>query len=169
MQLFGVAVTPAGEPGALLERPWEALVAALRGTTPATASEAYDALFGGVGKPDVFAHGSYYIAGTLNERPLALLRQDLAEIGLTRDERDSQTEDHIAFEFEVMRWLIAGDDVALCNLERQRRFFRAHLQPWVEALCDAVAAHPKAAWLHALADLTRAFVQVETQAFDMIE
>ena len=43
-----------------------------------------------------------------------------------------------------MRYLIAGDDVAVCNLEQQRRFFRAHLQPWVEQLCDAVAGASRA-------------------------
>jgi TorA maturation chaperone TorD len=169
LQQFAVAVTQAAEPGAFLERPWHDLVAALRGTTVGAAADAFDALFGGVGKPDVFAHGSYYIAGYLNEKPLALLRQDLGELGLARDGAESQTEDHIAFEFEVMRYLIAGDDVAVCNLERQRRFFRTHLQPWVESFCDAVAAHPKAGWMLPLAEVTRAFVQVEVQAFDMIE
>ena len=68
-----------------------------------------------------------------------------------------------------MRWLVAGDDVALCNLEQQRRFFRAHVQPWVETMCDAVLAHPKAQLTRALAELTRAFVQVETQGFDLLD
>ncbi len=68
-----------------------------------------------------------------------------------------------------MRYLIAGDDLAVCNLEQQRRFFRSHLQPWVEALCDAVEAHPAARLWRALAVFTRAFVQVETQGFDMLE
>ncbi len=68
-----------------------------------------------------------------------------------------------------MRYLIAGDDPAVCTLEQQRRFFRAHLQPWVERLCDAVEAHPRAVTWRALAGLTRAYVQVETQAFDMLE
>ena len=27
--------------------------------------------------------------------------------------------------------MIAGEDLAVSNLEQQRRFFRAHLQPWV--------------------------------------
>ena len=39
----------------------------------------YDALFQGVGKPEVFLYGSYYLSG-LNERPLAMLR-DLAASG----------------------------------------------------------------------------------------
>lgn len=166
---FQVAVTEAPEPGGHLEQPWQDLVAAMRATTPQAAAGEYDALFGGVGKPDVFLFGSYYQAGFLNERPLAQLRADLAQLGLARDEQNADTEDHIAFVFEVMRWLIAGDDVAVCNLEQQRRFFRAHVQTWVEALCDAVAAHPAAQLLRAVAGLTRAFVEVEAQAFDMIE
>ena len=67
------------------------------------------------------------------------------------------------------RWLIAGDDVAVCNLEQQRRFFRNHVQTWVARLCDAVEAHPRAATWRAVAGLTRAFVNVETQAFDLLE
>ena len=71
-------------------------------------------------------------AGLLNERPLAALRDDLARLGLTRDAERGETEDHVAYLFEVMRYLIAGDDAAVCNLEQQRRFFRTQLQPWVE-------------------------------------
>jgi TorA maturation chaperone TorD len=57
----------------------------------------------------------------------------------------------------------------VCNLEQQRRFFRKHLQPWVENLCEVVQAHPGAALTRELAAFTRAFMQVETQAFDMLE
>lgn len=166
---FRVAVTESPEPGGHLESPWQDLVAAMRATTAEVAAQEYEALFGGVGKPEVFLYGSYYLAGFLNEKPLAALRADLAALGLTRDEQRAETEDHIAFVCEVMRWLIAGDDVAVCNLEQQRRFFRAHVQPWADALCDAVQAHPRAALTRHLAALTRAFVEVEAQAFDMIE
>jgi len=166
---FRVAVTEAPQPGGFLEAPWQTLVAAMRATTPEAAASEYDALFGGVGKPEVFLYGSYYLAGFLNEKPLALLRADLAQLGLARDETRGETEDHVACVFEVMRFLIAGDDVAVCNLEQQRRFFRAHVQPWVEKLADAVEAQPGARLWRDVAALTRAFVQVETQAFDMLE
>jgi TorA maturation chaperone TorD len=169
LQQFAVAVTQAPESGALLEAPWQALVAALRATTPDAAAHEHAALFHGVGKPEVFAYGSYYLSGFLNERPLATLRQDLAALGLTRDEQTFETEDHISYGLEVMRYLIAGDDVAVCNLEQQRRFFRNHLQPWVEQLCDAVNASPRAVVWAAVADFTREFVRVETQGFDMLE
>ena len=169
MAQFRVAVTEAPEAGGHLEGPWNDLVAALRACSAEQAAEAFDALFGGVGKPEVFVYGSFHQAGFLNETPLVRLREDLARLGLTRAADSAETEDHIAYGFEVMRYLIGGDDAAVCNLEQQRRFFRAHLQPWVGALCDSVQAHPRAGWLAALAGMTRAFVEVETQAFDMVE
>jgi len=169
LQQFRVAVTQAPEAGALLEAPWQALVGALRATTAEAAAAEHEALFHGVGKPEIFAFASFHLSGFLNEKPLAALRNDLAALGLTRDAQALETEDHIAYLFEVMRYLIAGDDVAVCNLEQQRRFFRAHLQPWVEQLCDAVLAHGRADTWRAVAAFTRDFMQVETQAFDMIE
>jgi TorA maturation chaperone TorD len=68
-----------------------------------------------------------------------------------------------------MRYLIAGDDVEVANLARQREFFAAHVQPWVNAMCDAVAAHPKARFYRSVAGFTQAFVSVEAQGFDMLE
>lgn len=169
MTQFRVAVTEAPQPGGFLEAPWQALVASMRATTPQAAASEYDALFGGVGKPEVFLYGSFYQAGFLNEKPLAQLREDLAALGLERDETRGETEDHIACVFEVMRYLIAGEDVAVSNLEQQRRFFRAQVQPWVERLLDAVEAQPQARLWRDIAGLTRAFVQVETQGFDLVE
>ena len=169
MQQFRVAVTQAPQPGAFLEGPWEALVAAMREARQSAVAAEYEALFHGVGRPEVLLYGSYYLSGYLNEKPLAQLRADLIELGLAKDDTRGETEDHIAFVFEVMRYLIAGDDVAICNLERQRRFFRSHVQSWVESLCDAVNNSPRAQVYARLADFTRAFVQVETQGFDMLE
>jgi TorA maturation chaperone TorD len=169
MEQFKVAVTQAPQAGAFLEAPWEALVAAFREHDRSAIASEYDALFHGVGRPDVFLYGSYHLSGFLNDKPLATLRADLAELGLAKDELKGDTEDHVAFVFEVMRYLIAGDDIAICNLERQRRFFRSHVQTWVDAMCEAVNAHPRAAVYARLADFTRAFIQVETQGFDLLE
>ncbi len=169
LQQFSVAVTEAPQSGGLLEAPWMALVGALRATTVAAAAAESAALFHGVGKPDVFVYASFYLAGNLNEKPLAALRTDLAALGLTRDPQALETEDHVAYLFEVMRYLIAGDDLAVCNLEQQRRFYRTHLQTWVEQLCAAVIAHPRAQTWRAVAEFTREFMRVEAQAFDMLE
>jgi TorA maturation chaperone TorD len=164
-----VAVTDAPARGGYLEEPWRALVAAARDVTDEQIADEYDALFGGVGKPEVYLFGSHYLSGFLNEKPLARLREDLAALGLTRGEEMPETEDHIAFLCETMRFLIAGDDVAVSNLTRQRAFFSTHVQPWVHALCDATSAHPKARFYAGVAEFTRAFTTVETMGFDMLE
>lgn len=163
-----VAVTDAPSQGAFLEEPWRQLVGAARAQDDAAIAEEYDALFGGVGKPEVYLFGSHYLSGFLNEKPLARLREDLAGLGLARDEAMPETEDHVAYLCEVMRYLIAGDDVAVANLTRQREFFATHLQPWVNALCDAISAHPRARFYAQLAGFTRAFAGVEAQGFDML-
>ena len=163
-----VAVTEAPAAGGFLEEPWRNVVAAARAMTDTQIEREHDSLFGGVGKPDVYLFGSHYLSGFLNERPLARLRTDLAALGLGRDETMPDTEDHIAYLCEVMRYLIAGDDVAVANLTRQQEFFGVHMQPWVPALCDAIEAHPKAAFYAALAAFTRAFMNVEAQGFDML-
>ena len=154
--------------GGFLEEPWRALVGAARDMTDAQIAAEFETLFGGVGKPEVYLYASHYLSGFLNEKPLARLRTDLNGLGLARDEAMSETEDHIAYLFEVMRYLIAGDDVAVANLTRQQAFFAAHIQPWVGQLCDALARHPKARFYVAVAELTRAFMSVEAQGFDML-
>lgn len=163
------AVTAAPLHGPLLEAPWADLGAALRQASAEAAADEYDALFLGVGRPEVFLYGSYYLSGSLHEKPLARLRDDLRALGLQRDRDRGETEDHVACVFEVMRYLISGDDAAVCTLEQQRRFFRAHVQSWVETLCETVRSHPRAVLWRAIAGFTCGFVQVETQAFDLLE
>ena len=164
-----VAVTEAPTDGGFLQEPWQHLVGTVRNLDDAIIANEFDRLFGGVGKPEVYLYGSHYLSGFLNERPLAKLRTDLDRLGLARGEGMPETEDHIAYLCEVMRYLIAGDDVAVCNLTAQRDLFATHLQPWVLLLCDALEAHPQAKFYAALAQFTRAFVAVETQGFDMLD
>jgi TorA maturation chaperone TorD len=168
LEQLRVAATEAPAEGGFLEEPWRGLVAAARELTLAQVTAEYNALFGGVGKPEVYLFGSHYLSGFLNEKPLAKLREDLGALGLARDETMPETEDHIAYLCEVMRYLIAGDDVAVANLTKQREFFAAHVQPWVNPLCDAIVAHPRARFYAALAEFTRAFMSVEMQGFDML-
>jgi TorA maturation chaperone TorD len=163
-----VAVTEAPAAGAFLEESWRGVVSAARERSDADIADEFDTLFGGVGKPEVMLFGSHYLSGFLNEKPLAKLRSDLAELGLARDEAMPETEDHVAYVCEVMRYLIAGDDVEIANLTRQRAFFADHVQPWVPQLCEALAAHPRARFYAALAGFTNAFIGVEAQGFDML-
>ncbi len=162
------AETAAPVPGAFLEASWRELVAAAQRLTIDAVREEFNALFVAIGKPEVFLYGSYYIAGALNEKPLAALRHDLRALGLERPQTIHETEDHLASLCEVMRYLIAGEDLAVSNLASQQRFFDAHLRGWTEALCDALAQHPRADFYRALALFTRDFLAVEAQAFDLL-
>jgi len=168
MAQLRVAVTEAPAAGGFLEEPWREVVAAAREMDDAGITAEYNALFGGVGKPEIYLFGSHYLSGFLNEKPLAALRTDLGALGLGRDDTMSETEDHVAYLCEVMRYLIAGDDVEVANLTQQQKFFTTHLQPWVMRMCDDIAAHPKARFYATLAAFTRAFVGVEAQGFDML-
>jgi TorA maturation chaperone TorD len=164
-----LAATEAPAAGAVLEASWSDLVAAAREQSLPEITREFDALFGGVSRPEVYLFGSHYLSGFLNEKPLAALRGDIAELGLARNEAMSETEDHVAYLCEVMRYLIAGDDVAVANLTRQREFFSRHVQSWLPQMCEALAVHPKARFYRALAAFTQAFVGVESQGFDMLE
>ncbi len=164
-----VAVTEAPASGGFLEEPWRALVGVAREMDDASIQREHEALFGGVGKPEVYVYASHYLSGFLNEKPLAHLRTDLAALGLTRDAATmSETEDHVSYLMEVMRFLVAGDDVAVSNLTQQAQFFAAHVQTWVLDLCDALQANPRARFYAALSGLTRAFVSIEMQGFDLL-
>jgi TorA maturation chaperone TorD len=164
-----VAVTQAPARGGFLEASFGELVAASRRLTLAAVGDEYAALFHAIGKPEVFLYGSYYVAGALNEKPLVALRDELAALGLARTEGMGETEDHIAYLCEVMRYLIASDEVAPGNLAQQRRFFDTQLRGWVERMFDALAAHPKADFYRALALFARDFFAVEGQGFDLLD
>jgi TorA maturation chaperone TorD len=164
-----VAATDAPAAGGFLEEPWRQLVGVSREMDDTQIQKEHDALFGGVGKPEVYVYASHFLTGFLNEKPLAQLRTDLAALGIGRDDTTmSETEDHVSYVFEVMRFLVAGDDVSVSNLTQQAKFFAAHVQTWVPAFCDALQATPRARFYAALAELTRAFVSVEAQGFDML-
>jgi TorA maturation chaperone TorD len=164
-----VAATVAPAPGAFLESSWTDLVGVSRRLTREQVAAEYDALFQGIGKPEVFLYGSHHLAGALNEKPLVALRDTLAELGLERAETMAETEDHIAYLCEAMRFLIAGDDLAVSNLASQRRFFDVHIRGWAGAMCEQIAGHPAADFYRAVALFTQAFLAVEAQAFDMLE
>ncbi len=163
-----VAVTETPAAGAFLEEPWRNFVGISRSMSDQAIKAEYEALFGGVGKPAIYLYGSHYLSGFLNEKPLARLRTDLISLGLERSEVMSDTEDHFAYLCEVMRYLIAGDDVAVANLTRQREFFSTHIQPWANLMCDDIQTNTKANFYASLAEFIRAFMGVEAQGFDML-
>ncbi len=160
------SVTPDNQ--APLANVWTNLVEAAKHSKASDWKAEYDSSFLGVGKPNVFLYGSYYLAGHLHEKPLLEIRRSLQQFGLEASDSVSETEDHIAALFEVMRYLIAGEDVEVANLTNQRIFFNDHIRPWYDDLCDAIDADPETHLYKAVSALTREFLAIESQSFDMV-
>lgn len=151
-----------------LAKAWMNLVEVAKNNPAQAWRDEFDANFISVGKPNVILNGSFYMAGHLNERPLVNIRNALKEFGLESAEEVTETEDHISSLCEVMRYLIAGDDVEISNLTNQRIFFNEHIRPWYDELCDAIEGTPEMHLYHPVAALTREFLAIEGQSFDMI-
>lgn len=149
----------------LMAQAWNGLCAASAAMDPAAAQDEFDALFGGVGRPEIVVFGSFYLAGFVNEKPLVKLRDDLAALGLARTQGESLPEDHIAAVCDVMRLLLT--DTTRSATERahaQDRFFTTHIQPWYGALCEALDAAAGANFYRRVSQYARSFLDVEAAA-----
>ena len=151
-----------------LAKVWMDVVEVAKNNPAKAWHDEFDLNFISVGKPNVVLNGSFYMAGHLNERPLVNIRKALEEFGLESAEEVTETEDHISALCEVMRYLIAGDDVEISNLTNQRVFFNEHIRPWYDELCDAIEGIPEMHLYRSIAALTREFMAIEAQSFDMI-
>ena len=151
-----------------LAKVWMDVVEVAKNNPAKAWHDEFDLNFISVGKPNVVLNGSFYMAGHLNEKPLINIRKALAEFGLEAAEEMTETEDHISALCEVMRYLIAGDDVEISNLTNQRVFFNEHSRPWYDELCNVIEDTPEMHLYHPVAALTREFLAIEGQGFDMI-
>jgi len=151
-----------------LAKVWMDVVEVAKNNPAKAWHDEFDLNFISVGKPNIVLNGSFYMAGHLNEKPLINIRKALAEFGLEAAEEVTETEDHISALCEVMRYLIAGDDVEVSNLTNQRVFFNEHIRPWYDELCNAIEDIPEMHLYHPVAALTREFLAIEGQGFDMI-
>lgn len=151
-----------------LAKVWMDVVEVAKNNPAKAWHEEFDLNFISVGKPNVVLNGSFYMAGHLNERPLVNIRKALEEFELESADEVTETEDHISALCEVMRYLIAGDDAGVSNLTNQRVFFNEHIRPWYDELCDAIEGIPEMHLYRPIAALTREFLAIEGQGFDMI-
>ena len=151
-----------------LAQVWLSVVEVAKNNSAKAWHDEFDLNFISVGRPNVILNGSFYMAGHLNEKPLIEIRRALDAFGLESAEEITETEDHISSLCEVMRYLIAGDDVEVSNLTNQQIFFNAHIRPWYEQLCEAIEEIPEMHLYHPVAALTREFLDIEGHSFDML-
>lgn len=168
LRALAQSAAAAGDGDGAFPDAWRNLCGAASACEPDVIAEEFDALFVGVGKPDIVSHASFYLAGFMNEKPLAQLRAELAELGLARQVGTRETEDHITAICEAMRHLVLDESHSQMDRDaRQRAFFARHVAPWYAAFCDAVEAHPAANFHRTVAKFVRAFLDLDRQAYEI--
>ena len=134
---------------------------------PRTIESEFNTLFIGLGRGELLPYASYYMTGFLNEKPLAILRKDMAAQGLARSESVFEPEDNIASLMEIMGALIVGRFGAPADLERQRTFFNKHIAPWAAHFFGDLEAAKNSVFFLPVGTVGRTFMEIETEAFAM--
>ena len=157
-------VAQGGDPA--LERCWEHLTLASGVMDASAVAVEFNSLFVSIGTPPVDPYGSRYLAGFINDTPLATLRADLARLGLRRARGVSEFEDHLGALCETMRVLIAGaPGIARTSIEQQKVFFERHIASWCERALDDIAGAEGSNYYRLVARLGAAFLALEAEAF----
>jgi len=140
-----------------------------RATDEQAAYDEFSLLFYGKGEGgEVLPYASYYRTGVLNDKPLADLRGDMADLGIARGDLNKEPEDHIAFVLEMMHGLITGAfGAGRVDIDRQVRFYNDHLAPWAIDFFEDLEAAKSATLYAAVAGLGLVFLSVEQDAFQM--
>jgi TorA maturation chaperone TorD len=133
-----------------------------RNADPEAVQREFFDLFVGVGRGEFLPYASFYRTGFLNERPLAEVRRDMAALGLAREIRVGEPEDHAAILFDVMRGLILGEFEA--DGIDDAVFFDRHLKPWASRLFVDLEMTQTSALYRAVGAAGRIFMDVEAGA-----
>lgn len=138
---------------------WQQLQQAAKQSELSAVEDEYQTLFIGVGRGEVVPFASWHLTGSLMEKPLALLRRDLSDMGFEREDGVKEPEDHISALCEVMSSLITE------NNELQPLFFNKHIGNWSESLVSHIQQANSAHFYKAVALLVAAFFQLEKVKF----
>ena len=140
---------------------WQALKRTGQEVTVKSVDTEYHKLFIGVGHGEVLPYGSWYMSGLIMDKPLALVRRDLAALGLERRPRVRDSEDHLAALFEAMAIIISREDEI--TLESQKTFFETHLVPWAPQFFTDLQKAESAFFYCAVGRLGEQFMRFEEQ------
>jgi len=145
----------------------QTMAEAARKTTAEQADDAYHDLFIGLTRGKLLPYGSYYLTGFLHEKPLARLRNTMAQLGIEADPGTKDPEDHIASVLDMMGGLIRGDFGAPAPIEQQRIFFQDHVQSWAPYFFRDLEKVEESELYAAIGTVGRVFLELEHAALSM--
>lgn len=138
---------------------------AARHSSTASLRDEYHALFIGLGRGELVPYGSWYQTGFLMEKPLGLLRADLARLGFERAEDVQEPEDHVAALCEVMVFLIQDQT----PIEQQKQFFDSHLGNWAEGFFSDLTGAHSAVFYKSVARFGSVFLSLESRYLSLLD
>ncbi|HXG52936.1 MAG TPA: molecular chaperone TorD family protein [candidate division Zixibacteria bacterium] len=143
------------------------LAGAVPGSLPESVRDEYTRLFIGPRGPEVNPYESYYLTGRLLDRPLAEIRGFLGNLGIEKQESYSEPEDALAFELEIVRWLI-GRQLGAESAEEEERFLGLqadflvqHLLVWGLDCARDIQEAQGAAFYRGVAKILQGFLELE--------
>ena len=137
---------------------WRELRRAAENAGPEAVDDEYHALFVGLGRGELIPYGSWYRTGFVMDKPLAVLRSDLAALGFERRDGVKEPEDHAAALLETMA-LIAADPEH--GLDVQRWFFDRHVATWMRTFFADLHAADSARFYRAVGQFGEQFIAFE--------
>ena len=155
-----------GDPA--LARAWTGLVDASRAMDADAAAEEYEVLFAGVGKARVSLYAGHYTGAPARDHPRVRIQASLAALGLARDDRATEPEDHLGHLFETMRVLVSGaGSRPPAKVADQKAFFEEHVGPAAARFFDGLGRAPDANYYRHVAAVGAAFTALESQSFQL--
>ena len=130
---------------------------------PMEVDDEFHALFIGIGRGELVPYGSWYLTGFLMEKPLGVLREDLAVMGFQRNDGTCEPEDHVAALLEVMALMINDG----YSLDEQTLFFERHVSSWVGQFFNDLGEAKSAVFYRSVARFGKAFFDFEKQYLAM--
>ncbi len=121
----------------------------------------FHVLFIGLGRGELVPYLSWYQTGFLMEKPLAILRQHLKQLGIRRQTNNCEPEDHISAICEVMALLIQDQSA------QQSIFFQNAIAPWFKRFFSDLKISTTGIFYPIVAELGLAFITLEARSLSI--
>lgn len=156
----------------LMGEGWRVIQNAMARQTPEEIADEFTRLFLGPFAPKVNPYECYYLTGRFYTAPLVTLRSFLKRLGLEKQgDEFREPEDILAFELEVMRWLI-GKQMTAGHPEEEERwlqlqteFLKDHLLVWAPTCAQDIENAEGAEFYRGAAMILRGFLEIERTLF----
>jgi TorA maturation chaperone TorD len=144
---------------------WSTLKLAAERNNAESIADEYHNLFIGIGRGELVPFASWYLTGFLMEKPLAHLRQRLAELGFVQQDDVHEPEDHAAALCEVISLLILDDET---DFETERAFFEDFIGNWMKQFFNDLQKSKSSGFYSAVGQLGEAVLDIENRYFSMM-